>query len=223
VKKTRTLPFAAVLFDMDGVIVDSMPYHFIAWYEALRPHGIRVSCSFVYEKEGEKWEKTLGDLMRGRRMLSGRARDSVFRDKQRIFRKYFRRFIFDGAGELLDTLRKKGVRTGLVTSTPSDEVRHILPRGIIARFDTVVAGDMVSRGKPFPDPYLKAAALLGIPPRDCAVVENARLGIRSAKSAGMYCCALTTSLPADRLEGADAVTDTLAQVLPVLERACKCR
>lgn len=205
-------PFAA-LFDMDGVIVDSMPYHFISWYEALRPLGIRVGCLFVYEKEGERWEKTLRELLAGTgRELTPALVRRVFRAKQRIFRKYFRPFIFKGARELLADLKGQGVALALVTSTPAREVRLILPPDIYALFDTVVSGDMVKRGKPYPDPYLKAAAALGFPPGDCFVVENAALGIRSAKSAGMFCCALTTSLPRQYLKGSDAVIDGLAQV-----------
>ena len=54
----------AIIFDMDGVIVDSMPYHFIAWYEALRPFGVRVSCFDVFSREGERWDKTLIELLK---------------------------------------------------------------------------------------------------------------------------------------------------------------
>ncbi|MGE5308089.1 MAG: HAD family hydrolase [Deltaproteobacteria bacterium] len=212
----------AVLFDMDGVIVDSMPYHFISWYEALRPVGVRVNCIFVYNKEGERWEKTLRELLsRKHRRLSPALVNKVFREKQRIFRKYFKRFIFPGVTELLASLRREGYKIGLVTSTPLAEVRLILPRKIFDAFDAVVTGDMVSRGKPFPDPYLKAARMLGCEPRDCAVVENANLGIRSAKNAGMFCIALTTSLPAEELKGHDVVRDELPEVLEVIRRFAK--
>ena len=61
-KKLKIRP-RAIVFDMDGVIVDSMPYHFIAWYEALRPWGVRVSCFEVYAQEGERWETTLKGLL----------------------------------------------------------------------------------------------------------------------------------------------------------------
>jgi beta-phosphoglucomutase len=209
---------------MDGVIVDSMPYHFISWYEALRPLGIRVGCLYVYRKEGERWEKTLAELLKAhRKRVSPRLVARVFAAKQRIFRKYFRRYIFSGTRELLAGLKEKRLSLALVTSTPSAEVRLMLPREIFARFDAVVSGDMVSRGKPFPDPYLKAAAMLGVRPADCFVVENAEIGIRSAKAAGMYCCALTTSLPGEYLKGCDAVRDRLAELPELIEAFIKRR
>lgn len=216
-------PFAA-LFDMDGVIVDSMPYHFISWYEALRPLGVRVGCLYVYEKEGERWEKTLSELLSGTgRKLTPALFRRVFRAKQRIFRAYFRPFIFNGARELLVSLKGHGAALALVTSTPAREVRLILPRDIYALFDTVVSGDMVKRGKPYPDPYREAAAALGVAPKDCFVVENAALGIRSAKSAGMFCCALTTSLPRPYLKGSDVVVEGLAQVPREIRRFIQSR
>jgi beta-phosphoglucomutase len=209
----------AVLFDMDGVIVDSMPYHYISWYEALRPVGIRVSCLFVYRKEGERWEKTLKELLRSHaKRISRKELDRVFVRKQRIFRRYFKRYIFAGVPEILAGLKAKGFRLGLVTGTPLEEVRHILPLRLFRVFDAVVCGDMVKRGKPFPDPYLAAAKKLGVAPRDCLVVENAALGIRSSKSAGMFCCALTTSLPAEYLKGADAVIDDLSELDRVIRK-----
>ncbi|MDD5775659.1 MAG: hypothetical protein PHS64_06950, partial [Candidatus Omnitrophica bacterium] len=83
---------AAILFDMDGVIVDSMPYHFLAWYEALRPYGVRVSCFEVYRREGEQWDKSLSDFLRmGGYAPTTRLMRTVFAARQKIFRKYFTR------------------------------------------------------------------------------------------------------------------------------------
>jgi len=75
-----------------------------------------------------------------------------------------------------------------------------------------VSGDSVKRGKPYPDPYIKAAKILGLRPNDCLVIENAPYGIRSAKAAGMFCVAVTTSLPKEYLKKADVIVDSLGQV-----------
>ena len=204
---------------MDGVIVDSMPYHYISWYEALVPAGVRVSCMFVHRKEGERWEKTLNELLSASGRRIGKKEFSrIFARKQRIFRRYFKRSIFAGVPELLDGLAAGGFALGLVTGTPMPEVRHILPAGLFRRFDCVISGEMVKRGKPFPDPYRAAARTLGVAPRDCLVVENAQLGIRSAKRAGMFCCAVTTSLPAEYLKGADAVIDDVSRLGAVIKK-----
>lgn len=212
----------AVIFDMDGVIIDSMPYHFLAWYEALRAYGVRVSCFDVYSKEGENWEKTLKDLL----IRAGIRPDMVllreiFLRRQKIFKKYFKRFIFKGAGDFLACLKNQGYILGLVTGSPSQEVSKILPAKILSLFDSIVAGNQVKRGKPHPEPYIKCAKLIGLRPSQCVVIENAPFGIESAKKAGMFCIALTTSLPKAYLRKADIVANSLGDIATVIEGACK--
>ena len=87
------------------------------------------------------------------------------------------------------------------------EVKKILPKNIFAKFDTIVTADMLKRGKPHPLPYLTAAKNLKIAPAKCLVVENSPLGVLSAKNAGMFCVAVTTSLPKCYLKKADIVID----------------
>lgn len=212
----------AIFFDMDGVIVDSMPYHFIAWYEALRPWGVRINSFDVYQREGERWDKTLLDFLKtahiqpSRRMLK-----KIFAARQKIFQKYFKRYIFPGVPEFLACLKKKDYLLALVTGTPEIEVRQILPRKICKFFDVLVTGDQVQYGKPHPAPYLEAAKLLKLKPRECLVVENGLLGITSAKRAGMFCIALTTSLPAQFLKKADLVVDRLEEITKFIDHSCR--
>ncbi|MDD4940699.1 MAG: HAD family phosphatase [Candidatus Omnitrophica bacterium] len=212
---------AAILFDMDGVIVDSMPYHFLAWYEALRPYGVRVSCFEVYRREGEQWDKSLSDFLRmGGYAPTTRLMRTVFAARQKIFRKYFTRTLFPKVEDFLAGLADRGYTLALVTGTPHDQVAHILPASVKSSFSCMVTGDTVRRGKPHPEPYLKAARLLRLSPHECVVVENAPFGIESAKRAGMFCIALTTSLPAGYLSGADHIADTLEEIPVFIERAC---
>lgn len=214
-------PLLAVLFDMDGVIVDSMPYHFIAWYEALRSVGIRVSMQDVFLKEGERWDVTLSSLLRRRKLAADtQAMRALFNLRKQAFRRVFRRFIFPGCEELLVCLSAKGYRLGLVTGTPLEEVRSILPARIRRLFSVMVTGTMVKRGKPCPDPYLKAAQLLAVPPAACAVIENAPLGITAARRAGMRCIALPTSLPAEFLRHAHVVARDFNDISRLIDAAC---
>ena len=212
----------AILFDMDGVVIDSMPYHYLAWYEALRPLGIRVSVFEVYLREGERWDKSLKDfLMQAGMHPSSRMLAKIFKLRQKIFRYYFKRRIFEGTEEFLRCLKKQGYLLGLVTGTPMQELNRILPSRIKGLFKTIVTGEMVKLGKPHPAPYLKAAELLDLEPRECLVVENAPLGIKSAKAAGMFCAAITTSLPKEYLKQADIVVDRLEEITGVIEKSCK--
>jgi len=208
----------AVIFDMDGVIVDSMPYHFIAWYEALRPMGVRLTCFDVYLKEGEKWEKSMKEfLWRAGIRPTKKLLKKVFLSREKIFKKYFKQYIFKGAPEILKCLKAKKFKLALVTGTSSAEIDKILPGKIRSLFDYIVAGDSVKHGKPCPDPYLKAAKLLNLYTDDCIVVENAPYGIESAKRAGMYCIAITTSLPKEYLRKADVVINSLKEVNALID------
>ena len=199
---------------MDGVIVDSMPYHFIAWYEALRPWGVRVSCFEVYAQEGERWETTLKGLLKREKIKpTQKVLRSIFMLRQKIFKRYFKRYIFHGAYELLAGLRKQGFTLGLVTGSPLNEVKRILPFKLRRLFTAVVAGNQVKNGKPHPEPYLTDARLLGIEPEDCLVIENAPFGIISAKQAKMPCIAVSTSLPKEYLAAADIIVSQLNQIL----------
>lgn len=211
----------AIIFDMDGVIVDSMPYHYLAWYEALRPYGVRITCFDVYSREGERWQKSLQDFLRYAGIKPGpKIIANIFKERQKIFKGYFKRFIFKGVKEFLTCLKNKGYLLGLVTGTPWIEVKKILPQDMQDLFDSIVTGDCVENGKPHPEPYLKAAKKLKVKPKECIVVENAPLGIRSAKSAGMFCFAIVTSLPKEYLKEADIVVNELEEITGTIEKTC---
>ncbi len=211
----------AIIFDMDGVIIDSMPYHFIAWYEALRPYGVRVSCFDVYSKEGERWDKTLKSLFeKSGKAPSKKIFREIFKYRQKIFKQYFKRFVFQGVKGIIRCLKSRGYLIGLVTGTPIRDVKKILPKNILILFDEIVAGDQVKLGKPHPEPYWKASKLLKVKPSECLVVENAPFGIESAKKAGMCCIGLTTGLPKAYLKGADIVLDELSEIVFLIDKSC---
>ncbi|MDR1453837.1 MAG: HAD family phosphatase [Candidatus Margulisbacteria bacterium] len=198
----------ALFFDMDGVIVDSMPYHFFAWHEALKKYGITVGPQDIYAHEGEKWETTLQHyLTRNNLPADLPFKRKIFNYRQKLFRKIFRRHIMPGLPELLRELKSKKYLLGLVSGTPSSDMPQLLSKPLLKLFDCVVGGELTTRSKPHPEPYLAAAQKLALPPAKCLVIENAPLGIRSAKAARMRCLAVTTSLPADYLQkaGADQV------------------
>lgn len=212
----------AIICDMDGVIVDSMPYHFLAWYEALRPYGISVKCFDVYTREGERWQKSLEDFLKGSGISpSKKLFKRVFTARKKLFRNRFKRFVFKGAREFLTCLKKEGFLLGLVTATTRSGVKEILPLGIERLFDHVVTGDSVRKGKPYPEPYLKAARSLKVKPSECLVIENAPYGITSAKKAGMFCVALTSSLPKEFLKEADIIIDRLEEVSSMIDKTCR--
>jgi beta-phosphoglucomutase len=203
-----TKPAQAMILDMDGVVLDSMPTHLLTWQQTLAPLGIELDADDLYPLEGVPTESTaqrLTERFRGR-SCSPEEAQRLADAKRDLFRQVFEPTLVDGIGPLLHDLRGRGYRLGLVTGSARRVVDESLqPTGVAGLFEAIVTGDEVSSGKPNPEPYRTAAARLGLSPTECLVVENAPLGIDSAKAAGMGCVALETTLPKEHLAGADHV------------------
>jgi HAD superfamily hydrolase (TIGR01509 family) len=217
-KKFRTKSFKAVLFDMDGIIVDSMSYHFISWFEVLKQYNVRINPMIIFEMEGIKWDKVIKLAFKQSGIpLFKQVTQKICKKREQIFNQYFKRYIFTGIPEFIKSLKNKNVFVGLVTGSSLKEVQKMLPEDIYKLFDTIVTGDGVKKGKPYPDPYLAAAKNLKVLPKECMVIENSPYGIKSAKSAKMYCCAIATSLSGDLLSEADMIFDNHRDLYGYLE------
>ena len=209
---------AAVLFDMDGVVIDSMGEHARAWIEAAGHYGIQVTDEDVFKREGEQGIVTARDFLaklEGARATKKTAQE-LLNMKEEIFKNSSKIRPFAGIEKVLDELKSRGFKLGLVTGTSSGELARVLPEKIAARFDTVVSGDSVKRGKPYPDPYLFACMNLGVKPKDAIAIENAPYGVKSAKSAGVFCIAITTYLLPAELEGADIIINSHGEIVPTV-------
>ncbi len=209
--------FDALLFDMDGVITDSMPYHCEAWQRIFEGLGLSVPREEILRREGEKGLATLEAVLdqQGLHLPRERLR-RILEEKEEVFRSLARPRLFPGAEELVTEIHERGKRIALVTGTSRQETESNLPPRLLQTFDAVVTGDMLERGKPGPEPYLAALRLLGAEPETSLAIENAPYGIRSAKGAGLRCIAVTTSLPAPYLEEADVTVRDLAELRRLL-------
>lgn len=206
--------YKAVLFDMDGVIVDSMPYHFISWFETLKKYKVTVSPFDIYEKEGEKCEVCVERFFkRDKIQCDNKVIAEVLKLRDKLYKKYFKVHLFADIEAVLNKLKGKGFLLAIVTGSNREKVKSMLPKKIISKFDVIIAADMIKRGKPHPDSYLTAAKQLKVKPEDCIVVENAPYGIKAAKTAKMFCVAVTTSLPAQYLKQADIVCKKVSDIL----------
>lgn len=198
--------FETVIFDLDGVILDSMPFHVRAWKEAFARYGYKVQDKDLYLNEGAIEADGAGNLIyEGEKPLSAESFNSILRLQQDIFcSKYAAKVkTFDAVPQLFNTLKEKGLALGLVTSSHRDVLCKSLDAELARYFRVMITGDQVTHRKPHPEPYLRAVDDLLVPSDRCVVVENAPAGIRAAKAAGLMCVALTTTLEAEHLKEAD--------------------
>lgn len=207
----------AVIFDMDGVIINGMPYHAQAWEEIFRTLGLSITPEEVYEREGEAGPAAVQHFLRERGIEAGLEEvQDLIRKKEIRFREIARVEVFEGVREFLAALHARGKRLALVTGTARREMEISLPTDIQERFELIITGDRVTRGKPHPEPYLTALQALGLEANQAIVIENAPLGIQSATTAGLRCLAVETSLSCERLTGAERCFPSLRELADFL-------
>ncbi len=209
-----------VLFDLDGIIVDTLHYHYLAWKHMFDRLGGKISKHTVLLHEGRNSREILPILMQESGVSIPEDQQDVFLEEKRA---YYRSIVhvreYPGAFETIDRLKQRGYKVALVTACALKNMQHSLSNEQQAHFDFIITGDEVSHAKPFPDPYLTAAQHIEITPEECMVVENAPLGIEAAKNAGMYCVAIETTLGREYLASADCVLQSIRDLpgLPSLK------
>lgn len=205
----------AVIFDVDGVIVDTAAHHFQAFVEFSEEANYTITEEQFRTTFG--WHNT--DIFP---YLYGRAvsPEEVARlgaRKEAIYREAIRGKVaaLPGVSELLRGLKDAGFRLAVGSSTPRANVHLVLDELKLRElFEAIVAGEDVTRGKPDPQVFLLGAERLAIPPERCVVVEDAIAGVEAALSAGMKALAVTTNHPREALSRAHRVVDSLAEVSP---------
>lgn len=210
--KIENTKLKAVIFDMDGVITNTMPYHYKAWRRTLKQQGIMVDKFEIYHREGQPGISTVKEIFAncGKKITKLQAR-KILQRKEELFKAIVKTKFIRGAINCLKRFKINGLKLALVTGTARHEAKKILPPNIYNLFDAIVTGDEVRLGKPNPEPYLKIMKKLKMQGSDVIVIENAPFGIASAKSAGLKCIALATSLPEKYLKGADIILTSFSE------------
>lgn len=202
-----------VLWDMDGVIADTGPYHFKSWQMVLGERGVNFTEDDFRRNFGQR-NDTIIKYALGQ-SLSGAEIEIIAKEKEETFRKLVRPNIkaLPGAIELIRSLKEHGFMQALASSGPIENIQLVIRSlGIYDYFDAIVYGREVNEGKPSPLGFLLASKKLGLEPKQCVVIEDALAGIMAAKAAGMRCIAVTTTNPRDRLSQADLIVDSLEEI-----------
>lgn len=187
---------SAILFDMDGVLYDSMPNHSKAWSQAMEKFGMHMSPHDVYMNEGATGHDTVVHIsLRDRGYEATESEiDDIYNYKASLFRSMPEARVMPGALEVFRRAAAAGLKILIVTGSGQKNLIERVQRdfeGYITRERMVTAFE-VTRGKPYPDPYLKGLSIAGVTASEAVVVENAPLGIRAGVAAGIDTIAVNT-------------------------------
>jgi beta-phosphoglucomutase family hydrolase len=196
--------FKGVIFDMDGVLIDSHPVHKKVWSQFLASLNRPVSdAELDFVLDGRKREEILrhflGELSPDRLREYGQRKNEIYAESSRELR------TIDGVEEFLGALEAAGLPMAVATSASFARARDTLALlGILPRFSALVTGNDVANGKPDPEVFVRAAESLGLAPRKLLVVEDAVSGVKAAKSAGMKCLGIAAGRRGGELRAAGA-------------------
>lgn len=217
----------AYFFDMDGVLFNSMPHHAIAWEEVMKEHDLPFTAYDCYLNEGRTGESVIREAM-----WKARNRDATPDEIKQIYTEKSNRFnllaqqaggtvVIDSVAEVLRYVQSTGSQIWVVTGSGMrsllDNLNNALPP--VFQRDRMITAFDVTHGKPDPEPYLKAWERSGLKKEQCFVIENAPLGIRSGKAAGLTVYAVNTGiLTREDLAQADQVFDSMEELLEFLKQ-----
>ncbi|MDR0733316.1 MAG: HAD-IA family hydrolase [Dysgonamonadaceae bacterium] len=215
----------AFLFDMDGVLYDSMPAHVQAWHETVLSLGMNSNPDDYYLFEGMTGAATI-DIFFNRAY----GHDATEEEKQRIYAQKSKRFVelnpiprpMPGAREVLEAVKKRKLKRVVVTGSGQPTLYDSLDKDFLHCFekDLMVTGYDVKFGKPHPEPYLLGLEKAGVKADEAITVENAPLGVRSAVAAGIYTIAVNTGPLPDKVlsdAGASVVFPSMAALAENIE------
>ncbi|MEE8582877.1 MAG: HAD family phosphatase, partial [Dehalococcoidales bacterium] len=203
----------AVIWDMDGVMVDSAPYHFKAWQAAFKKRGIDYTEEDFRHGFGQRNDTIISAILGEK--ASPEAIEAIAGEKEAGFRRRIGRRVepLPGVAALVRSLTEKGYKMAVASSAPPENIALIMKGLKLADCCPVIISERdVTRGKPDPQAFLKAAERLGIEPQSCLVIEDAVAGVAAATSAGMAVIAVTNTHPAESLTKADLIVDSVEKV-----------
>lgn len=185
--------YKALLFDLNGTMIDDMSFHITAWHQILNKLGANISLEKTKEECYGKNHELLERTFPGR--FTDAEKDEMSYEKEKAYQQEFRTQLklIDGLDELLRESKRNDVKTAIGSAAIMFNIDFVLDGLNIRNYiDAIVSADDVMNSKPNPETYLKCAELLNVNPSDCLVFEDAPKGVESAQNAAMDCWVLTT-------------------------------
>jgi beta-phosphoglucomutase family hydrolase len=201
----------AVIFDLDGVIIDSEPFHLVVNEKIFANLGINLSedeyQSFIGTTHQDMWstiKKKYGLLQSVPELVNMQVSGNINYIKNEKID------AIEGVTGLLSRLKKANIKIGIASSSPTEVIELVIKKlGISDYFSVVVGGEKIEKGKPSPDIFLKAAKVLNTKPENCVVIEDSENGVKAAKAAGMKCVGFRNPNSGNQdLKKADLIVDT---------------
>lgn len=190
--KVNNHEIKGVVFDLDGVLVDTEYFQWQGWVEALKPYGKSISKKEYLKYAGKQGNAIEAELINDFNLTV--AKHSLLAKKEPLLIKWFHEKqlqLMPYAREAVEYFLKKKLQLACASGGPRNEVELKLQKvGLLASFQNVVSGTDVKKGKPFPDIYLLAVKNLGLKPENCIAFEDTQYGVASAKAAGLTCFAI---------------------------------
>lgn len=199
----------AVIFDLDGTLIDNNAFHLETWKKYLEKGGRSLSDEEFNANFNGRTNEDVIEYIYGNKLSKEEALRHTL-DKEALYREIYHPYIKPVSGliEFLEILKNKNIPMAIATSGIQPNIDFMFEHIPIKKyFKTVVNSSHIKKGKPDPEIYIKTASLLGIPPKNCLVFEDAVVGINSAKAAGMNVIAIATTQPKEELFGADMIVD----------------
>lgn len=205
----------AVIFDYDGVIANTIEDNYRSWKYVFSQNGIILSKEEFRSLEGLR-PLELAETVCLKYDIPKKNAPNLVSIKEDYFINHCSPPIYKGVEELLIKLKKNNQKIGLVTVGSKIRIYKTTPKKILSLFDVIITGNDIKKPKPDPEGYLKAIKFLGIKPSEAIVVEDTKLGIASAKSAGARCIAVCSTREMQSLKQADIIVENFIDIEPIL-------
>lgn len=203
-----------ILFDFDGTLAKTMGDLLRAWQHSFRQYGVEIKEEDYFPLEGMEMIKIARTIAASYNLsLLEEEYSQIVQRKEQYYLEHHSFSFYPGVEELINKLSQRGMQMGLVTASSKQKLEKTVSAVFLQKFKVIISRELAGRGKPYPDPYLVGVKALGLKTEECIAIENAPLGVESAKKAGLYCIAIVSTVNKEKLWQADEVVKECKDIL----------